>query len=388
MQKNKKNNHKELLTLGVLARSRKQNERRLAIHPLHLEQIDTDLRQHIYLEYGYGKLFGVPDDQLSKLVAGLRTRDQLIAECDVILLPKPLAQDLRELRKGQVLWGWPHCVQNEDITQIAIDRRLTLIAFEAMHKWANDGSRVEHVFHQNNGMAGYCSLLHAMQIIGVTGEFYRPLSAAVIGYGATGRGAVTALNALGVKDVHALEIIDPSVSPKHSVRMVKFERDSDNPAKCYARDDGDRIPLANYLPEFDIVFNCVLQNPKSPLIFLTDKDLASFSPSSLIIDVSCDAGMGFSWARPTSFKHPMFTVGNNIHYYAVDHSPSLLWNSATWVISEALLPYLKTVLGGPEVWETDQVIKRAIEINDGVIRNPDIMSFQHRSPLYPHARLT
>jgi len=236
-------------------------------------------------------------------------------------------------------------------------------------------------------MAGYCSLLHSMQLIGVTGEFYRPLRAAVIGYGATGRGAVTALNALGVKDVHALDIIDPIVSPKHAVRMVKFERDSDNPAQGYAIHDGERVPLADYLPEFDIVFNCVMQNPKSPLIFLTDKDLAAFSSGSLIIDVSCDAGMGFSWARPTSFKHPMFIVGSNIHYYAVDHSPSLFWNSATWEISEALLPFLRTVLGGPGAWDSDQVISRAIEIRNGVSQNPDILSFQHRAPQYPHARL-
>jgi hypothetical protein len=45
----------------------------------------------------------------------------------------------------------------------------------------------------------------------------------------------------------------------------------------------------------------------------------------------------------------MFTVGSNIHYYAVDHSPSLLWSSAPWEISQALLPHLRTVLGGPGV---------------------------------------
>jgi hypothetical protein len=32
-------------------------------------------------------------------------------------------------------------------------------------------------------------------------------------------------------------------------------------------------------------------------------------------------------------------------YYAVDHSPSYLWNSATWENSQALLPFLATVLG-------------------------------------------
>ena len=81
------------------------------------------------------------------------------------------------------------------------------------------------------------------------------------------------------------------------------------------------------LARFDIVVNCVLQDTGAPLMFVTDGDLAAFSPGSLIIDVSCDTGMGFSWARPTSFTDPMFTVGGNIHYYAVDHSPSLLWNS-------------------------------------------------------------
>jgi hypothetical protein len=72
----------------------------------------------------------------------------------------------------------------------------------------------------------------------------------------------------------------------------------------------------------------------------------------------------------------------------VDHSPSLLWNSATWEISEALLPHLGTVLGGPGAWESSQTIRRAIEIRDGIIQNPDILSFQHRAPQYPHPRLS
>ena len=54
--------------------------------------------------------------------------------------------------------------------------------------------------------------------------------------------------------------------------------------------------------------------------------------------MSCDEGMGFEWARPTSFDDPMLTVATGVHYYAVDHSPSYLWDSATWEISEALIP--------------------------------------------------
>ena len=377
------------LSLGVMARSRKENERRLAIHPLHIERIEAGLRRHIYLERGYGERFGVPDEWLAGFVAGLRTRDQLLADCDVLLLPKPLPQDLAEMGEGQVLWGWPHCVQNEEITQLGVDRRLTLIAFEAMNHWSGDGSFSLHVFHKNNELAGYCSVLHAMQLVGSTGEYGRPLRAGVIGFGAVGRGAVTALNAFGVNDVHVLthREVAAVASPIHSARMVRFERDADNPGRSHALGESGRVPLAAYLAGFDVVVNCVLQNTSAPLMFVTGDELAAFSPGSLIVDVSCDAGMGFSWARPTSFAEPMFTVGSNIHYYAVDHSPSLLWNSATWEISQALLPHLAAVLGGPGAWDSDPVIQRAIEIRRGVIQNPDILSFQHRAPQYPHLRL-
>jgi alanine dehydrogenase len=369
-----------------MARSRKENERRLAIHPLHVERIPADLRARTYLERGYGERFGVPDEQLGPFVAGLCERDQLFAGCDVILLPKPRPRDLREMRAGQVLWGWPHCVQDEEMTQLSIDRRLTLIAFEAMNYWLADGSFSLHVFHKNNEMAGYCSVLHALELVGATGEYGRRLRAAVISFGAAGRGAVTALNAHGVSDVDVLthRDINAVASPIHSARMVQFELDADDPSRCHALRDGGPVPLASFLAEHDIVVNCVLQNTDAPLMFITNDDLGSFRPGSLIVDVSCDEGMGFSWARPTSFAEPMLTVGNNVRYYSVDHSPSHLWDSATWEISEALLPHLRPVLAGPRSWDANRTVRRSIEIRDGVIQNPRILSFQHRSPTYPH----
>ena len=129
----------------------------------------------------------MPDEQLASCVAGLRTREELLAGCDVILLPKPQPQDLARMRDGQVLWGWPHCVQDAEITQLSIERRLTLIAFEAMNYWNADGSFGLHVFHKNNELAGYCSVLHALELIGTTGDYGRRLRAAVISFGVTGR---------------------------------------------------------------------------------------------------------------------------------------------------------------------------------------------------------
>lgn len=377
-----------LLSVGVTAHSRKENEHRLPIHPEHLATIDGDLRSRIFLEEGYGARFGVTDESLADLVGGVRTRAELIAECDVILLPKVQAEDLAEMRDGQIVWGWPHCVQDAGLTQQAVDRRQTLIAFEAMNHWSRSGSFLLHVFHLNNELAGYCSVLHSLELIGSTGSYGPKRSAVVIGFGATARGAVTALTALGVNDVRVLtqRKVAAVASPIHSVEIVHLDQDEDPALTTVVTRDGS-VPLAPYLAENDIVVNCVLQDTAAPWTFLTEEDLTMFRPGSLVVDVSCDEGMGFSWARPTTFDDPTFVVGDNITYYAVDHTPSYLWNSATWEISAALLPHLRTVLSGPEAWAAEPTIDRAIEIQDGVIRNPAVLAFQDREATYPHARV-
>jgi alanine dehydrogenase len=374
------------LSVGVVATSRKQDERRLAIHPGHVERIDAALRRRMFLEQGYGERFGFSDAQLAPLVGGLRSRDELLADCDVLLLPKPVPADLEALLAGQVVWGWPHCVQDREITQLAIDRRLTMIAWEAMNHWAADGSFSVHVFHKNNELAGYCSVLHALGLIGSTGDYGRRLSGAVISFGATARGAVRALSALGISDVTVLtqRSVSAVASPFASVRMRRFVRDPGNPSRTLALEPPGAGPIAQVLAQHDVIVNCILQDTDEPLMFVMNDDLSGFRPGTLFVDVSCDEGMAFEWARPTSFADPTFMVGQGLHYYAVDHSPSFLWNSATWENSEALLEHLPVVMAGPESWDADETIRRAIEIRDGRVENPRILSFQGRSSDYPY----
>ncbi len=378
-----------LLSLGVVGSSAKENEHRLPLHPDHLPHLDADLRARITLEHGYGERFGVSDHALSEHVAGFASREQLLADSDVVLLPKPQHGDVAALSPGQVLWGWPHCVQDAEVTQLAIDQRLTLIAFEAMNHWTREGTVGLHVFHKNNELAGYCSVLQALEIAGLTGDFGRRLSAVVIGFGATARGAVTALNAHGVHEVAVLtnRLVAAVGSPIHSVRIRQFDHVPDGEHLSHVITERGREPLPAYLAENDIIVNCTLQDPAQPLVYLTTPDLAAFRPGSVIVDVSCDLAMGFDWARPTGFDDPTFIVGDHVLYYAVDHSPSFLWNSATWENSNALIPFLRPVLEGPDAWDADETLSRAIEIRDGSVVNPMILAFQGRSSESPYAVL-
>lgn len=377
----------DLLTLGVLGTSSKKNESRLAIHPQHFAGIDEDLRQRMVLEHGYGLRFGMSDEHLSQYVGAVSSRSEILESADIILLPKPVSGDLEAMRPGQVLWGWPHAVQDPELTQISIDKGLTLIAWEAMNHWNSAGEFQMHVFARNNELAGYCSVLHALTLRGSTGHYGQRLRAVVIGFGSTARGAVTALQALGIAEVTVLtsRVVTAVADPMSGMVLERMERSIDQPGRTVVQTATGPIPTHEVLTGYDVVVNCVLQDTDDPMLFVGNEDLATFAPGSLFVDVSCDEGMGFEFARPTSFDEPTFAVGDGLTYYAVDHSPTYLWNSATWDISEALMPHLRTVMSGS--WDDDETIARAIEIRGGVIQNPKILSFQGRAADHPHALL-
>jgi hypothetical protein len=41
-------------------------------------------------------------------------------------------------------------------------------------------------------------------------------------------------------------------------------------------------------------------------------------------------------------------------------------------------------MAGPEAWDADATVSRAIEVRDGVVQNPAILAFQGRLSSYPH----
>ncbi|MBW2250064.1 MAG: N(5)-(carboxyethyl)ornithine synthase [Deltaproteobacteria bacterium] len=368
-----------IMRTGVIGTSLKKNEGRVPIHPDHFREIAPKIRARLLFEKGYGEPFGVSDMEIVELMGGVATRDKILADCDISIMCKPLAADLAKMKEGGVLWGWAHCVQQYDLTQAAIDRRLSLLTWEGMNIWGINGEWVSHVFYRNNEIAGYAGVLHAMGLVGIDGGYGPLKKAAVINFGSVGQGAVRALLALGFTDITVYVMHDPA-SQGNVPPGVKVIRITDQSDGYVATVDA---PFICELEKMDVIVNAMLQDPAKPLSYLAENETERLKQGSLIIDVSCDEGMGFPFARPTSFEKPVIPVGN-IHYYSVDHTPTYLWNSASWEISKALLPYLRTVMSGPAAWEQDETVRGAIEIREGVVINPQILSFQKRNEDYPH----
>ncbi len=374
------------LSLGVIGTSRKEDEKRVPIHPDHLSRLPEDVRKQLIFEKGYGAPFGLDDDFFVSQTGGVASRHELLAEIGSVIIAKPVLADLQEIREGGFIWGYPHCAQQGDITQTAIDRKLTLIAFEDMFIWSPNGQVGRHTFYKNNEMAGYCAVIHALQLRGIDGHYGNQRKVTIFSFGAVSRGAIYALKAHGFRDI-IICIQRPDYEVREEildVHYVRIREGNNGEARMVTIEhDGTVRPLSDLISESEIIINGIYQDTDNPINFVTEDEKDTLKPGSLIIDVSCDEGMGFYFAKPTTFKNPILNI-DNIDYYAVDHTPSYLWESASRSISAALIVYLPTILGGHKSWMNDCTIQKAINTDEGVIKKESVLTFQNRMPNYPH----
>lgn len=375
-----------LSKIGVIGTSRKEDERRVPIHPEHLERLPSNIRKKLIFEKGYGKPFNIEDEEIAEISGGLATRSEILSDIGSAIIAKPVLSDLEELKEGGILWGYPHCAQQTQITQTAIDRKLTLIAFEDMFVWSPDGKMGRHTFYKNNEMAGYSAVIHALQLKGIDGHYGNQRKVIIFSFGAVSRGAIYALKAHGYRDITICV-----QRPDHEVReeilnvdYMRIRRGKENePRLVVVEHDGSERPLLDLINESEIIINGTYQDTDNPIDFVIEEEKASLKSGTLIIDVSCDEGMGFYFAKPTTFKKPIISI-DKIDYYAVDHTPSYFWESATRSISAALIVHLSSVINGREKWQENATIKNAINIDRGVVVKEAILRFQNRESDYPH----
>ncbi|MFZ2340221.1 MAG: hypothetical protein WAW07_10940 [Bacteroidales bacterium] len=374
------------MKIGAFKTSLKEHENRVPIYPEHLRWLSSEVKKVLFLEKGYGESFGFGDEELQADCAGFLNRGEIFKECDILILPKPTEADLTKMRSGQILWGWVHCVQQFNIAQCAIDRKITVLAWEAMHHWMN-GIKLLHVFYKNNEIAGYASVIQTLELLGLDGHYGPRKKVLIFSYGSVSRGAIYALQGRGFNNIHVLTRRETHLVADQNPDVYYYYLYKDGEGFSCRPPVGDSFSLEEFMADSDIIVNGILQNPNDPYIFIKNDHLNKLRKNAVIIDISCDKGMGFEFARPTTFSEPIITLKNYIKYYSVDHAPSYLWNAASREISKALIPYLVILCKNNFDIHSDMTLSKAIEIENGIIKNRDILLFQKREKEYPHKQL-
>ncbi len=103
-------------------------------------------------------------------------------------------------------------------------------------------------------------------------------------------------------------------------------------------------------------------------------DLKRFKPGTMFIDVSCDEHGAIETTVPTSLDDPIYEIDSVIHY-AVDHTPTIFYRSASSAISTETVKYIDDLIESrPNV-----ILKNALIIEQGHIMDKRITQFQNRS---------
>jgi len=90
--------------------------------------------------------------------------------------------------------------------------------------------------------------------------------------------------------------------------------------------------------------------------------ISSMEKGSLFVDVAIDQGGCSETSRPTNHDAPVYKV-NDVLHYCVTNMPSLVSETSTYSLSNALLPYVLKVADG-KIDEAPSLLK-GINIDKG-----------------------
>lgn len=309
--------------------SDKTNENRRALTPSDLNKIVNV--NSIYIEESYGEVLGYSDDDYRQAGANISIRSEILKK-DIICDPKiGDAKYLNEL-DSQVIFGWVHAVQNRDITDTLINKKLTAYAWEDMFYQGR------HVFWRNNEIAGEAAIIHAYTLHGL---FPYNTKVALLGRGNIARGALKILTMMGA---------EVTVYSRHTEALLRKE-----------------------IEQYDVVVNAILWDTSRKDHIVYKEDLQRMKKGSLIIDVSCDKNGGIETCIPTTLEDPMYVVDGIVHY-AVDHTPTLFYKTISHSLSDSIVTYLDDLIEGV----SNSVMKEALIVENGEIRDQRINDFQGR----------
>ena len=354
------------MTVGKIAilESNLPNEKRVPVHPDHFSKIKAESSQ-VYFQTEYAKNFGDYEALIKRLGFYYEERQKLLQTADVCFLLKPTKQDLKQMKRGAILVGWCHSVQQIDIAQTAQERGLTLIAMEAMYD-IND----QHLFYHNNFYAGMLGVQHALESVPLT--FSKKEKVAIITYGIVSQGASVQLFKEGFFNTTVYSRRDPA-NITNKERLFTYETIIKANSEFLIAQNHKH--LKEELLNADIIINGIKQDVLHPCFFLCQNDLLKVD-NKLIIDLSCDDQMGFDFAKPTSVSAPILSVENN-YYYAVGNAPTLEPETVSLGISKQLVRIINHFSSGKNDHKVEEMLSNATDIIKGTIKNNIISQYQN-----------
>jgi alanine dehydrogenase len=324
----------------------------------------------VLVERGAGLGAGFADDAYVAVGARVVTTvDEVFGRADLlVLVDRPDSSEVALWREGPVVMSMLHLAAAPDaLLDALLARGCTAIDYATVQDERGNLPALRPLSQIAGRMVAQLAARYLQTDHGGLGILLGgapavpPAEVVVIGAGTVGRNAVRACLGSGAR----VTLLDSDFD-----RISEIDWTFPGRVTTFR---ANQATLHKVLGYADVVVGAV-HIPGSRTPHLVSKEMVGLlRDKSLIIDISVDQGGCFATSRPTRLSDPTYVV-DGITHFCVPNLPSLVARSATYALTNAVLPYVMSVAeGGLEAaLAADPALARGVNIHAGAITHPGL----------------
>jgi alanine dehydrogenase len=347
--------------IGVL-KEIKEGEKRVSLTPAGCCLLANDGHM-ILVETGAGDGSGISDDEYRQEGAEIVSPGRIFTEAELIVKVKePLHEEWERFQKGQVLFTYLHLASSEELTMGVLKSGIIGVAYETV----KDSRGKLPLLLPMSEIAGRMSIQMAMRYLetdyggrgillsGVPGV--PPAEVVILGCGVVGFNAAKIATGLGAQ-VTILDVDHDRLAYAEDTLQGYAITVYSNP-----------LSVAKSVAFADVVIGAVLVAGARAPVLVTEKMVRQMKPGSVIIDVSVDQGGSVETTKVTTHANPTFVLHNVIHC-GVPNIPASVPRTSTYALTNATLPYIRTIAakGLGRAAEEDYGLAAGINVVHGIL---------------------
>lgn len=339
------------------------SEGRVAITPSGVHELVRHGHE-VAVEAGAGTSASITDADFT--TAGATVLPDAAATWDfgelVLKVKEPVPEEYGLLREGQTLFTYLHLAADRPLTEELVRRRVTAVAYETVE--LPDRSLpllapMSEIAGRLAPQVGAHSLMSAqggrgVLLGGVSGVY----SARVVVIGAGVAGMNAAAMAVGM---HAdVVLMDRDVSRLRQADALYRGRCQTVMSNAYE--------IERAITQADLVIGAVLLPGARTPRLVSNEQIATMRPGSVVVDISVDQGGCFADSRPTTHSDPTYRVHDTL-FYCVSNMPGAVSHTSTYALTNVTVPYALALAdsGWREAMRADRALALGLATHDGAL---------------------
>ncbi len=310
-------------------------ENRVALTPAGAKAL-INAGHNVYLEQGAGEISGfIDDDYLNVGVKLVYSSEEIFIRSKLLLkVAPPTLEECQMMSDEQiVLTAFHAAVAPEENLKLLLEKKIVAIGIEIIE---DDEGGLPIVVPMSELAGQMCSSIASYHLSNRGGgrgvllggaAGIPPATVVILGAGTLGINAARTTKGIGCNvilfdsDLHRLRYANDLFN-KQLVTYLPFEYNLEK-----------AVPIA------DVLIGAVSIHGEMAPKLITTEMVKSMKPKSVIIDAAIDQGGCVETSHPTNWANPTF-ISHDITHFCIPNMPSNISRTATYALSNAILPYL------------------------------------------------